>query len=58
MSKASTAVIRRIISELTDEELTTSLKYHLEKGKGLIPENVHLMILEVLKRWYIRMPGE
>ena len=49
---------KRIISELTDEEITKALNNLLDMGFGFIPENVRLMTKEVLKRWHIRTAGE
>lgn len=58
MNKSGRAVMKHIISELSDKELIESLEHHLQNAIGVMPENVRLMAIEVLKRWQIRMPGE
>ena len=56
MSKSGRETMKYIISKLSDKELIESLEYHLQNAIGVMPENIRLMAIEVLKRWQIRMP--
>lgn len=42
---------RQIIQSLSDDELTTSLSELIRMSKGIMPENVRLMTIEVIERF-------